>query len=79
MERTAAAPSDRQVARMAVYGAVTLILYVCLFALERPILDWSSRGGWYFLVPVAIAFALSFAHGAFTGHFWDVLGIKARK
>jgi hypothetical protein len=79
MERTAAAPSDRQATRMAVYGAVTLIIYVCLFVMERPILEWSSRGGWYFLVPVAIAFALSFVHGAFTGHFWDVLGIKARK
>lgn len=79
MERTAAVPSDRQVTRAAAFGAVTLVLYACLFALERPILEWSSRGGWYFLVPVAIAFAFSFVHGAFTGYFWDVLGIKARK
>jgi hypothetical protein len=30
-------------------------------------------------VPVAMAFLFSLVHGAFTGHFWDVLGIKARK
>lgn len=79
MERMAAASSYRQLTRTAAYGAVALVLYACLFALERPILEWSSRGGWYFLVPVAIAFAFSIVHGAFTGYFWDVLGIKARK
>lgn len=28
-------------------------------------------------VPIAIAFLLSFVHGAFTGLFWDVIGLKA--
>ena len=29
-------------------------------------------------LPVATAFAFSIAHGAFTGYFWDVLGVRAR-
>ena len=71
--------SDRKIARTVAFGIVTLILYVCLFVMERPILERSSEGGWYFLIPVAIAFVFSYAHGAFTGYFWDLLGIKAKK
>ncbi len=32
---------------------------------------------WHVLVPILIAFAISVAHGAFTGLFWDVMGLKA--
>jgi len=28
------------------------------------------------LVPIAIALIISFVHGAFTGLFWDVMGLK---
>ena len=31
---------------------------------------------WHVLVPIAIAFVISFAHGAFTGLFWEVMGLK---
>jgi hypothetical protein len=34
---------------------------------------------WYVLAPIAMAFALSYTHGIFTGLFWDVLGLKAKK
>ena len=34
---------------------------------------------WYVLAPIAMAFALSFTHGNFTGLFWDVIGLKAKK
>ena len=44
----------------------------------------AARGGhlepgvwWHVLVPILLAFAISFAHGAFTGLFWDVMGLKA--
>ena len=33
--------------------------------------------GWLVLVPILIAFAISFFHGAFTGHFWDAIGLRA--
>lgn len=34
---------------------------------------------WYVLAPIALAFALSYTHGIFTGLFWDVVGLKAKK
>jgi hypothetical protein len=79
MVRFAATGSDRQIAKALAFGAVTLILYACLFLMEHQVLELSSRGRWYFVLPVAIAFAASFVHGAFTGYFWDVLGVKAKK
>jgi hypothetical protein len=33
----------------------------------------------YALIPIAIAMVFSFVHGAFTGHFWDLLGLRAKK
>lgn len=46
----------------------------------------AERGGrfvegrwWHVLAPIAMAFALSYTHGAFTGYFWDIVGLKARK
>lgn len=34
---------------------------------------------WFVLAPIALAFALSYTHGIFTGLFWDVVGLKAKK
>ena len=34
---------------------------------------------WYVFAPIALAFALSYTHGLFTGLFWDVVGLKAKK
>jgi hypothetical protein len=67
----------RQAVQTALLGLSVLILYLLLFANEATILDLSARGGWYFVLPVAIAFGFSFVHGAFTARFWDVLGVKA--
>lgn len=39
----------------------------------------TEGNGWFVLVPILIAFAMSYVHGAFTGLFWDVLGLKAKK
>jgi hypothetical protein len=33
--------------------------------------------GLFVLVPILIAFLVSYVHGAFTGMFWDSLGLKA--
>lgn len=38
------------------------------------------EGTWWFVfAPIALAFALSYTHGIFTGLFWDVVGLKAKK
>jgi hypothetical protein len=46
----------------------------------------SAKGGtfingtwWFVFAPIALAFALSYTHGIFTGLFWDVVGLKAKK
>lgn len=31
---------------------------------------------WHVLVPILLAFAISLAHGAFTGLFWEAMGLK---
>jgi len=38
------------------------------------------HGTWWFaFAPIAMAFALSYTHGIFTGLFWDMAGLKAKK
>lgn len=71
--------NGRQIARVVALGVFTAALYWLLFANEAEVLSLSSQGKWTFWIPVSIAFVFSFAHGAFTGEFWDVLGIKAKK
>lgn len=34
---------------------------------------------WYVFAPIALAFALSYTRGLFTGLFWNVIGLKAKK
>lgn len=59
-------------------GLISVGLYLLLFFNERAVLEWSVNHSWSFLVPVVIAFIFSFAHGAFTGAFWDAVGMKPR-
>lgn len=59
-------------------GLLSLGLYLALFLNERTVLEWSVGRSWSFLVPLAIAFVFSFAHGAFTSAFWDAVGLKPK-
>lgn len=70
---------SKKFAKAAAFGAVTLALYVLLFANEQWVLSISASGKWAFVIPVAIAFVFSYLHGNFTSEFWDILGVKARK
>lgn len=61
-------------------GVVSCALYLLLYLYEREIMAAFTRtDGWFPALPVLAAFVFSFAHGAFTGYFWEVLGIKARR
>lgn len=31
---------------------------------------------WHVLIPILLAFAISIVHGAFTGLFWEAMGLK---
>ena len=66
-----------------VLGVASAGLYFLLFMFSDrlPALAAATRQGekLYALVPLAIAMVFSFVHGAFTGHFWDLLGLRAKK
>ncbi len=79
MPNTIVAHRGKQFTKMLAYGLASLALYFILYFFEDEILAFSSRGRWYFIVPVAAAFIFSLAHGNFTSQFWDMLGIKAKK
>jgi hypothetical protein len=68
----------RALSRTLVYGAGSAALYLLLYLFHEPVLAASQQGGWYFLVPIVIAFVFSLVHGNFTGHFWDLFGIRAK-
>ena len=60
-------------------GTVTAMLYALLFAFEKDVMaSFTRTDGLYPFLPVAAALAFSLSHGAFTGYFWDALGVKAR-
>lgn len=64
--------------QLMLFGVIVVALYSGMFFYEKELIEWSTRGGWFFLVPITIAFVFSFFHGKFTGDFWNFLGIKAK-
>jgi hypothetical protein len=61
-------------------GAASVMCYALLFTYQNEVMATFTRtDGWYPLLPVVTAFVFSFAHGAFTGYFWEVLGVRARQ
>lgn len=60
-------------------GMLSLGLYGALFVFERPLLAYTSEGGSSLILVVVIAFAFSAVHGSFTGRFWDIVGLKAKR
>lgn len=73
-------PKERKKAmtRTFAYGLVSISLYFLLYLFIDDILSFSREGGWNFFLPILIAFTFSLVHGNFTGHFWDLFGIKAK-
>lgn len=65
------------------FGIASLGLYFLLFLFNdeiRHMAEATGRGDkTLFFVPIIIAFIFSIIHGAFTGHFWEALGVKAKK
>lgn len=63
------------------YGAATVALYVLLFEYSELLVNWAyetkTGNKLLFIVPVAIAFVFSYFHGAFTGYFWESIGLRA--
>lgn len=76
-------PRVRALVVTLVLGAASLVLYTLLFVFADRLTELAhltTQGHKaYALVPLAIAMVFSFVHGAFTGHFWDLLGLRAKK
>ena len=65
--------------KLALSAAASFLCYAMLFVYEKEVMRAFTRtDGWYPVLPVAAAFVFSLAHGAFTGYFWEALGIRAR-
>jgi cyanate permease len=76
--------SPRALVLTLILGAASAGLYflLFLFADELTELAGANRDGQhrlYAFIPLAVALVFSLVHGAFTGHFWDLLGFRARK
>lgn len=65
------------------YGIGSLVLYFLLFLFNdeiRQMAEATSRGDkTLFFVPIIVALVFSLVHGAFTGYFWEALGLTAKK
>lgn len=63
-------------------GTASVGLYILLYFFSQDIRHLAEatihgdKGLFY--VPIVIALLFSLVHGAFTGHFWDALGLKAK-
>ena len=61
-------------------GAASALCYGLLFTYQKEVMaSFTRTDGWYPVLPVVTALVFSLAHGAFTGYFWEVLGVRARK
>ena len=69
----------KPIGKMILFGIMSITLYVLLLSNQDFINNNFVRGGIYALLPIATAFIFSFFHGNFTGSFWTVLGVEARK
>lgn len=65
-----------------VLGLGSIALYALLYVFNdqiRHITEATNQGDHtYFLLPIGIAFIFSVVHGAFTGRFWEALGLQAK-
>lgn len=66
-------------AGLVVSGAASALCYGLLFTYQKEVMaSFTRTDGWYPALPVVTALVFSLAHGAFTGYFWEVLGVRAR-
>ena len=65
--------------QMIIFGAISLISYIVLFANEAWVTDTYTKGGYYAIYPIVTAFWFSFMHGTFGSSLLSVLGLEAKK
>ena len=69
--------------RLIGFGVLSISLYGLLYWLSTDIksLAQATYAGHkqLFFIPIVVALVFSLIHGAFTSHFWDSLGVKAKQ
>lgn len=82
-EKTMARESDSRgigkIGKTVGFGLATAALYAAMFWDTDTVMHYFTKGAWYAALPIATVFAVSFVHGAFSHHLWEVLGIQAPK
>lgn len=63
----------------AVWGIITLVAYGLVFANQAAVLDYTTRGGFFAVLVVAMALVFSFIHGAFANYLLEAIGIRPLK
>lgn len=61
------------------FGLASAAIYAALFWNSDTVMQYFTKGAWYAALPIATVFVVSFVHGAFSHHLWEVLGIQAPK
>lgn len=61
------------------FGALTAALYAAVFTNADAVTRYFAMGGWHAILPISTVFVISFAHAAFAGNLWSMLGIEAFK
>lgn len=61
------------------FGILTAAVYAAVFANQELVMAYFTKGGVYALLPVAVVFLISYAHGNFTSSFWSALGIEGSR
>jgi hypothetical protein len=69
----------RHVRKCFTFGVLTACVYAAIFTNQELVMTYFTKGGVYALLPVAVVFAVSYAHGNFTSSFWSALGIEGSK
>lgn len=75
----ASSTRKKPLGKMVIMGLISLGLYIALLMKQDVLNAYFGRGGFYAFLPIATAFVFSFIHGSFTGDFWTVLGVEAKK
>lgn len=64
-------------------GSMSAVIYTLLYIYSADLVQLAQTTHMgerhYFFVPVVIALLFSFVHGAFTSHFWDMMGVKPKQ
>lgn len=79
VSRMSTTSRKRHVKNCLVFGALTAGVYAAVFTHQEFVMTYFTKGGIYALLPVAVVFAISYAHGNFTSSFWSALGIEGSK